>query len=103
MAKKQLIEVLAEKGELTNEAVARLKDAWVSNCDELYARMQSCKFAENPEMERAMEKELGIKDGAIDGFMEYVQPYVSDEAINAEKPPEYSLGLKILPKRILTR
>ena len=96
------IEILAEKGELTKEAVARLKSAWVSNCDELYARMQSCLFAESLAMELAMEQELGIKSGALKGFMKYVQPYVSEQAINAEKPPEYQTGARLPPKILLT-
>ena len=101
-SKSQPLSVLVEEGELSAEAAARLEKAWVTTCDELYARMKSCVFAENPDMERAMEQELGLKPGKMRDFMRYIERYVSPETVNAPKPPEYPFGARIPPRTPLT-
>ena len=88
------IEFLVEEGVLSKEAVARLKTAWVVNIDELYSRIRACEFSNSAEMKVAMEKELGIKPGSLNGFRKYIEKYTSLEVVNAQKPKEYPLGAR---------
>ena len=93
------INILVEQGVLTKEAAARLKGAWIRNCDELYSRIRACEFSDNPHsMILAMERELGLKEGALPGFKKYIEEYVSPEAVSAEKPKQYPLGAKFEKK-----
>lgn len=90
----QLIDFLVQERVLSEEAVKRLKAAWVTNIDELYSRIRACDFSGKPEMTRAMEQELGLGEGKLEGFKKYITPYVSPDVVNAEKPREHPLGLR---------
>ena len=89
------IEYLAEQGEISAEAAASLKGAWVNTADELYSRMKACTFSASPEaMKNSMEKELGLNEGKFDDFMSYIKKYVSSGVVNAGKVKEYPLGVR---------
>jgi hypothetical protein len=82
MVKQIPIEKLVEDGVLSKEASERLKSAWVTTCDEIYARVKE-----------ALEKELGIAAGSLQGFAKYIEAYVSPEVVNAPRPKRYPMGL----------
>ena len=84
---------LVEEGIIDLEAAKRLNNAWINNCDELYSRMKVCIYVTNlDDAKSKMEVELGIKHGSFDGFMKYIEEYVSPEVVSAEKPKVYPLG-----------
>ena len=95
------ITILVDEGVLSQEGADRLAAAWIDNTDELYSRIKSCEFAGDETMRAAMEIELGIKPGTLDGFRKYIEIHVSPESINAEKPKQYPLGAKIPDKRLI--
>jgi len=90
------IDILVREKVLSSEAADRLKHAWVNTVDDLYARIKTCSFANSPIMAQALEEELGIKKGALEGFRKYIEQYASPAIVSAPKPPEYPLGA-ILP------
>ena len=88
------LDKLAEDGIISQQVLDRLKQAWISNADELYARIQTAEFSQEPEIRRKIAYELGISEYEIDRFKKSLEFYVSPETLNAEKPKEYPLGLK---------
>jgi len=90
------IDYLVEQGELSKEAAERLKGAWVNTADDLYSRMLTCTFSSNAGvMKKCMEKEIGLNEGKFDDFMKYIENHISSEVVNAKKPKQCPLGVRV--------
>jgi len=86
------LKLLADEGVISLEVLKKLKDAWISTADELYSRIQACKFSEKDSSRNSIARELGIETESLEKFKRQLERYVSPEVLKAEKPREYPLG-----------
>jgi len=89
------LDKLAEDGIISQQVLDRLKQAWISNADELYARIQTAEFSQEPEIRRKIAYELGISEYEIDRFKKSLEFYISPETLNTKKTKRISSWIKI--------
>ncbi len=88
------INILVNEGVISREVARKLLRKWVNTCDELYARAKSAIFSRDSKIIELAEQEIGLKPGKLPGFLEYIKPYVSREAIETENPKRKPLGYR---------
>ena len=88
------IEDLAKEGILTQEAVDRLKAAWVCTVDEVYARIKVACESKDTNMRTAVAQETGLQADKLEALLGYIRPYVENQQID-EPVPEHPLGYRI--------
>jgi hypothetical protein len=86
--------ILAEEGILTVETIRGLKNAWIQDVDALYSLVRATQSSDVLSTKRALVTVLGIQEATIGEFMKRIEPYTSEETINAKQPPKYPLGYK---------
>jgi len=92
---KTSIEKLADDKLISPEALARLKDAWISNTDELYSRIATCEWSDNPKMKELIAQEIGVQPKDLSDFKTELLPYVSQKAIAEKKPEKHFTGYRV--------
>jgi hypothetical protein len=92
LTKPVLIKELVERRELSQRAAENMRKSHVTNTNELYCLIKSAiKYMPKDGRER-LATSLGLSEGKLRDYMEFIEPYVSEQIINSQEKEQHPTG-----------
>jgi hypothetical protein len=95
MVKAYTLKELAERGELPARAAEKMAKNWVTNVNELYNYVRCALEIKDAEVISRLADDLGMPESRLEGFMNYIKPYVSEQVLNPAQVVEHPMGCRI--------
>lgn len=101
MGKVYTLKELETRRELPAGAAEKMAKNWVTNVNELYNYVKCSLEIKDGEVISRLADDLGMPESRLEGFLNYIKPYVSEQVLN---PPmqaaEHPTGCRIEQKSI---
>jgi len=83
MANKPMpLEILAEKGEISSEAVKEMKKFWITNVYQLYCQIKATVNYLVKGVRDKYSSLIKVPEDKFENFLRYIKPYVSEHILN---------------------